>query len=198
MKLAHLFAAAALCLPMTAMAELSYSYLELGYRYSDFGDEEGDGFDLEVNFLAGDTFFFTANTDEVEYDNDLHLDRFGLGFGAHFNIFEKTDIYGIASYEDFEFDIPGATDFQDKGWGGELGLRYSLNDDWEFRAAGKYSELEDESFEIESSQFIGTAVYNLSPRWAVVGEYIGGEMDFTTIDRTLSENNFRVALRTQF
>lgn len=198
MKFSHLLAAAALCLPLSVMAEMSYSYLEGGYRYGELASEEGDGFDIEVNFLLGEFLYFSANLDEIEYDSDLQFDRFGLGIGAHFNVFDKTDIYGVVSYEDLEFDVPFSADFHDKGWGAEVGVRYDYDETWEFRAAVDYADYEDEGFEITSTYFVGTAVYNLSQNYALVGEYNGGEIVFDTINRELEENNVRIALRVQF
>lgn len=198
MKFAHLFAIAALCLPFSALAEYSYSYVEGGYRYSEFGDDEGDGFDLEVNFLLGDIFFVAANMDEVEYDNDLHLDRFGLGIGAHFNAFSNIDIYGIVSYEDLEFDIRGADDYDDKGWGAEIGARYQLDDTWEFKGAVDYATYEDDVNDLESMHFVATAVYNLNNNYALIGEYTGGELENGVSGNAVDENDFRIALRIQF
>lgn len=198
MKLSHLLAAAALSLPFSALADYSYSYIEGGFRVSDLAEENGNGFDAKVNFLLGDLFFVSAGLDEAEYDNDLHLDRFGLGLGAHFNAFNNIDIYGVVSYEDLEFDIPNAQDFDDKGWGVEVGARYQLNEQWEFGAAGDFVSYEDDATDIESRYFIGTAVYTLSNNYSLVGEYLGGELEFNATGKSLSEDSFRVALRVQF
>ncbi len=199
MKFAHLTALVALSLPFTALADdYTYSYAEAGYRTGELANDKGDGFDLKVNFLLGDLFYMAANIDEVEFDNDLHLDRFGLGFGAHFNAFYNIDLYAVVSYEDLEFDIPGATDFSDKGWGTELGARYRLNDQWEFKMAGDFVSYEDDATGVESQTFIGSAVYHLSNNYAVVGEYNGSEITFDSTGAELDENTFRVALRIQF
>ncbi len=198
MKLTHVFAMAALGLPMIASADYSYSYAEAGFRYGELASDSGDGFDLKVNFLLGGPLYFAANIDEIEYDNDLQLDRFGLGIGAHFNAFENGDLYGVLSYEDLEFDIPGATDFDDKGWGLEIGARYQLDDTWEFKVAGDYVDYENKINELESLHFIATAIYSLSNSYALVGEYIGGQIENAVSGNTADENNIRIALRVQF
>lgn len=198
MKLSHLFAAAALSLPVSAMADYSYSYLEIGYRSVELSSDEGSGFDLEMNFLLGDIFYVTTNIDEVEYDNDLHMDRFGLGIGAHYDGFYNTSLYAELTYEDLEFDLPGAPDMDDKGWGYEIGARYQLNEDWEFRMAGDFAVYEDKTLDLESQAFIASAVYNISPNYAVVGEYHNGEIEATATGQGLEEQTLRIGLRFQF
>lgn len=198
MKPLHLLAIAALVLPFQALAAYSYSYAEFGWRYGELANDEGDGFDLDVNFLLGETLFFSGGIDEIEYDNDLHLDRFNLGIGAHFGAFYGTDIYGVLSYEDIEFDVPLSSDIDDKGWGAELGILYALNDQWEFRAAGKYASYDDDSLDLSSRHFIGSAVYKLSNNYALVGEFIGGELIFDGPGHELDEKNLRIGLRAQF
>lgn len=198
MKLSHLLVAAAMSLPVSAMAQYSYSYLEIGYRSVELSDDEGSGFDLGVNFLLGDLFYATANIDEVEYDNDLHMDRFGLGIGAHYDAFYNTSIYGELTYEDIEFDRPGLSDIDDKGYGYEIGVRYRMDDDWEFHMAGDFAVYEDDSLELESQAFVASAAYSFSPDYALIGEYQNGELEATATGQSLEEQTLRIALRFQF
>lgn len=198
MKLSHILAAAAFSLPVTALAEYSYSYLEIGYRAGELSKDDGSGFDAEVNFLLGDVLYASFNIDEVEYDNDLHLDRFGIGLGAHFNAFWNIDLYGVISYEDIEFDIPAANDFDDKGWGYEIGARYALNDDWEFRIAGDFAKYKKDSVDLESRHAVLTAVYHISSNYDLIGEYNGGELIFNTPNIDSEESTLKVGLRFQF
>ncbi len=64
--------------------------------------------------------------------------------------------------------------------------------------AGDYVDYENKINELESLHFTATAIYSLSNSYALVGEYIGGQIENAVSGNAADENNIRIALRVQF
>lgn len=85
-----------------------------------------------------------------------------LGLGYRYALSNKTDLYGIASYEDVEVSGSGASESED-GYGLTAGARSMVMDNIELRGAVKYIDTDSGS---DTSLPIG-GDYFFSPAFAV-------------------------------
>ena len=183
-----------LLLPITAQAEFSYSWFEVGYiadvgMESTGGTENGDGADARINFLAGDHLYITGHIDEIELEDKLDVDRFGLGFGLHFEPIEAVGVFATLTYEDFESPLQ-----DDKGTGVTVGVRYQWEEDFEF-----YGNYNQASYDEMKGKFLSLGtVWAFTQNYAFVAEYSTGEFEFETAGNSTDRDDLRVALRVQF
>lgn len=200
MKKVSFIALAVFLLPVAAQAGYSYSWFEVGY----IGDvsqetpggnsESGDGLDLRVNFLAGDHVYITGHLDEIEADDsEVDVDRFGLGFGIHNDFDANIGLFATVTYEDFESEIPGFE--SESGFGGSVGIRYNVQEDFEAYGGASYADYQD----VEGVFLNIGGVWAFSNSYAVVAEYSKGEFTLNDINDTdLEREDVRLALRVQF
>jgi hypothetical protein len=194
MKRLHFIAFFALLLPFTAQAEFSYSWFEVGYIAHTEGDnaagsEDGDGLDIRLNFLAGDTFYFTGHVSEIEFDDESELDRFGLGIGIHNDPAASVGLFATLTYEDLESGL-----VEEKGYGVSAGARYQLKEDIEINGGLKYASYD----ELESRFLNIGGVWAFHQSYALVGEYTSGEFESELTGDKPGLDELRVALRVQF
>lgn len=71
---------------------ISYSYLELGYDYLDLPNGNVNGLYLNGSFELNDMFYMGAYYDHDE-QKKIDFDQYGIFFGLHKSISERTDFY---------------------------------------------------------------------------------------------------------
>lgn len=177
-----------------AAAQPNFSHVELGYiADADFGDaDQGDGLDLHVRNEFFDTILFHGYVEDTEGDDTgLEVDRFGLAFGLATVWLEKLGVYANVGYEDLEISAP-VGEFNDKGYGFEVGARYPLLD-------GKLElgiEADHDRYDHSDGRFYEiSGAYIFTPGFAGVLTYATGEFDFDSVEETLERDDIRVALR---
>lgn len=194
MKQLHFIAFFALLLPFTAQADFSYSWFEVGYiAYADGdtpgGSESGDGIDFQMNFLAGDTVYFTGHASDIELDNGQEIDRFGLGLGIHNDPAADVGLFATLTYEDLETQL-----VQENGYGLKAGARYQLKEDIEIYGDLNYADYDD-----VKGKFIDIGgVWAFHQNYAVVAEYTVGEFESELTGEEPGLDELRIAVRVQF
>ncbi|BCO17245.1 MULTISPECIES: outer membrane beta-barrel protein [unclassified Alteromonas] len=140
------------------------SYVITDFDESDFSYEP-DGFAFSGSKLVTDDVFVTAEYSMQEDDIlgiDVDLDMLTIGLGYRYAWSEKTDLFGIVSYEDVELSGSGQSADED-GFGLTAGVRSMVTDNIEVRGAVKYIDLDEDD---DTSVLVG-ADYFLSPMFAV-------------------------------
>ena len=142
------------------------------YAFVDYGSTDID-LDATVTNDQGD--FFASD------EFDLTTIRGGLGY--RFSLSFSTDIYVEATYDSLDLDFGSfATedfDTDDQDIGASLGIRSMLNDDFEVRAWGRYTN--HETVDLNTLEFDTGAVYGAGFGWQIirglslVGDYESGQ-----------------------
>jgi len=122
-------------------------------------------------------------TDSADDEFDLTTIRGGLGVRFPIGLGPATDIYAEVSFDSMDLDLG---QFVDENWdtddqdtGGAIGVRAMLNDDWELRAYGRYTNLGD--VDLTSGEFDSDTVFGVGFGWqivrgfSIVGDYETGE-----------------------
>jgi opacity protein-like surface antigen len=133
------------------------SYVITDFDESDFSYEP-DGFAFSASKLLTDDVFVTG-----EYSM---LDMLTLGLGYRYALSQRTDLFGIVSYEDVELSGSGQSADED-GFGLQAGVRSMILDNLELRGAIKYIDLDEDD---DTSVLVG-ADYFFSPMFAVGVSY---------------------------
>lgn len=85
----------ALALPAVSQADtLDYSWAELAYVDSEFGNLNGDGISLRGSLPINDTFFVFASYWDVGYDFNVDLTSIEAGGGVHLPFTDKVQLVG--------------------------------------------------------------------------------------------------------
>jgi hypothetical protein len=132
-------------------------------------------------FLAEDTF-------------DLTSARGGIGYKYSLN--HRTDIVAELGYDsvDFDFGSFAGEDFDVDGQdvGASLGIRWMLNDDWEFRAHGRFTNVGDVNLttkEFDSDVLAGVGLSYMPIRgFSFTLDYEGGQIETFSIGFRLDLN----------
>lgn len=126
MKLRHLLAASALCLPFTATAAegISYTYAEASYQVWTDSKWEQHNWALKGSFQVGDQFYLAA---EDQYFAHAVERSGGVGFFAPLD--DNLHVYGQLSLADSNDGIRPIL---------EGGARMALNNELEVRGALRY------------------------------------------------------------
>lgn len=195
MKRVLIIAASAFLMPCAALADYSYSYLEVGYigdveQETTTQKEDGDGLFGRVNFLAGEYLYFTGYVDEIESDDtQLDIDRFGVGMGIHNDVSSTVGLFATLTYEDLESELG-----DDKGLGLSLGARYMMQEDFEAFGGVSYADYEDgDALNLQ----IG-GIWHFHRDYAFVAEYNNAKFTLDRINDELDREDVRIALRVQF
>jgi opacity protein-like surface antigen len=151
----------------------AWDFVQASYVMTDFDDSdltyEPDGFAISASKLVTDDVFVTGsysmqNDDIVGIEVDL--DRMSLGLGYRYALSNRTDLFGIVSYEDVEISGSGTSESED-GYGLTAGARSMVMDNIELRGAVKYIDTDSGS---DTSLIIG-GDYFFSPAFAVGVSY---------------------------
>lgn len=98
-----LVALVATTLPAVSQADtLDYSFAELAYVDSEFGNLNGDGISLRGSVPVNDTFFVFASYWDVGYDFNVDLTSIEAGAGAHLPFNDKAQLvvrFGLVKSE---------------------------------------------------------------------------------------------------
>jgi hypothetical protein len=91
----RLLAVVATALPAVSPADtLDYSFAELAYVDSEFGNLNGDGISLRGSVPVNDTFFVFASYWDVGYDFNVDLTSIEAGAGVHLPFNDKVHLVG--------------------------------------------------------------------------------------------------------
>ena len=121
--------------------------------------------------------------DSVDDEFDFTTIRGGLGVRIPIGLGPATDLYAEVSYDSMDLDfgqfVDEEWDTSNKDVGGALGVRAMLNDDWELRAYGRYTNHGD--VDMTSGEFDEDTVFGVGFGWqivrgfSIVGDYETGE-----------------------
>jgi hypothetical protein len=94
-ELLGLLAVLATALPAVSQADtLDYSFAELGYVDSEFGNLNGDGISLRGSVPVNETFFVFASYWDVGYDFNVDLTSLEAGAGVHLPFNDTVHLVG--------------------------------------------------------------------------------------------------------
>lgn len=100
-----LLAVAAATLPAASQADtMDYSFAELAYVDSEFGNLDGDGIALRGSLPINQSFFVYAGYWDVGYDFNVDLTSVEAGAGGHLPLGNKIDLVGRFGLVRSEFD----------------------------------------------------------------------------------------------
>jgi len=173
-------------------------------QFVDIAAQSGDGVRFRGSYALGDSFYFFGDYGSTDIDVDVIVtnpqgifptsDEFDLttirgGFGFRYGIGFSTDIYAEISFDSIDYDFGSFAgenfDVTGKDAGGALGIRHMLNDDWEIRANGRYSNhsfvnLNTQDF--DPGEFFGVGFsWEIVRGLALIGDYETGDVDSWSI-----------------
>jgi hypothetical protein len=151
------------------------------YMFLDFNST-----DIEVSAVvtnpAGEEF---PADDEFDYT----AIRAGLGVRIPIGLGPATDLFGEVTYDSVDLDFGSFAgenfDIDSQELGGALGVRAMLNDNWELRAYGRYTNHAE--VDLTSAEFDTGVVYGVGFGWqlvrgfSIVGDYETGEFSSWSI-----------------
>lgn len=171
MKRTALFLALAFAAPLAAQAaDLSYSYLEAGYIYTDPDGADGDGgFAIRGSGAITDNWHVFGGYDDTDFDAfDFQSWRVGLGYNTPIN--DQIDFVGRIAYEKAEVDVDvscqalGICDvLDDNGFSVEAGIRGEFAPNFEGHVAVRYIDIADDS---TTGLALG-AQYKFNQNWGI-------------------------------
>jgi len=123
-------------------------------------------------------------SDPATDEFDFTTIRGGLGVRIPIGLGPATDLYAEVTYDSMDLDlgefvVDDEWDTSNKDIGGALGVRAMLNDDWELRAYGRYTNHGD--VDLTSGEFDADTVFGVGFGWqivrgfSIVGDYETGE-----------------------
>lgn len=161
------------CLAFGAHAEdRVYTYVEGGWNW--LGDDEidFDGPHGRFSLGIGPNFYIRGGYRDLESDSSPEVDAedWELGGGIHFPIAQNVDVYGDATYGQFDFevdrhDISGDTDYYTLGAGLKAWLARNLEGSAEFR----YMDTDDIDVSAGNRRFIARG----EDDWSLGGSLVG-------------------------
>lgn len=118
--------------------DINYNYFELGYDYLDLSESRhADGFYLDGSFDLTDSFYMGGYYTSLS-GRGADIDRYGLNFGAHTDISNKTDFYGHLKLGQID------TRFYDSfTYGAEFGTRTAFNERFELITLAGFTQIDD-------------------------------------------------------
>jgi hypothetical protein len=109
-----LLAVVAGALPAVSEADtLDYSFAELAYVDSEFGNLNGDGISLRGSVEVNETFFVFASYWDVGYDFNVDLTSIEAGGGAHLPFNDKVELVGRFGLVKSELDTNNSSSDDD-------------------------------------------------------------------------------------
>lgn len=141
-KIATLGAVMALAMSGAALAadDVSYSFVEAGYGYSEIGGGmvlDGDGFNLAASIELPANFVVAASYRDYDYGPG-NLSELSAGIGYKWALGSSFNLLTAASYENQDY---GSGD-EFSGFGIAVAVRGMVTDTVEIGASVKYNDLE--------------------------------------------------------
>ena len=175
MKRILLAALAIAVLPLAAQAgDLSYTYLEGGYDYSNSNSgHNAHGWSGNGAFAIGEHFQVSAGGGRTDHDfTGATSNGWGLGGGFHTPISDKTDFVADVGYH--QTSISGVSG-DIKTYSGEAGVRSALAPRFEGWAMAGYANDHNDLGDISrgsNGRFFGQlgGQFKLNKNWGLVGE----------------------------
>lgn len=167
--LKKLCVAAALALPLSAMAEgLSYKFLEADYVMvdADGGGGEADGFAIGGSYLFAPQVYATAGYSSLSPDgaSDIDVTAFTAALGFRHPLTSTLDANLEAGFVSAEIDAGSFGSEDDTGYSLGAGLRAMVASQLELNGGVSYVNVFDEG---ETSFGVG-AVFSFTPQLAAV------------------------------
>ena len=148
-----------------------YNYVLLGYGNTDFDnfDADGDGFVLGGSYAVTDSLHAFASYEAADLDTivpavNADVTRWNVGIGYNTSISDALDMYARLSYENLDFDPPGAGNLDDTGYGFSVGTRYRFDNQLELNAAINHVDYGD--FGDDTGFEVG-GLYSINDTWSV-------------------------------
>jgi hypothetical protein len=142
-KYLGLLALVATALPAVSQADtMDYSFAELAYVDSEFGNIDGDGISLRGSLPVTKDFFVFAGYWDVGYDFNVDLTSYEVGAGGHLPLADKVDLVGRFGLVKSEFDA-GNTSNDDDGFTMGARVRAALMPRFEVEGGFDYIDLGD-------------------------------------------------------
>lgn len=139
-KFARLAVISAIAMGSTALAaeEVSHTWVEAGYGYTELagGAADGDGFALGGSIELPSNFVLAAGYQDFDIDNEAHLKDITAGVGYKFALTDSFDIVAGASFERVELEDEG-----ESGFGLSLAARTRVTEKLELSAGLKYLDI---------------------------------------------------------
>ncbi len=131
----------------------SYSYIDLGYNYTEYNDfMENFGLDLEGGGLAfqgsvavSDNLHAFLDWSDQDFNFPMDVETMAVGLGYHRALTPRVDAVLSVMYLQAKTDPAGSSNFGEdyNGMGYELGLRGHLVGNWEMEGAVRYAGIGD-------------------------------------------------------
>jgi len=138
-----LLAVIAAALPAVSQADtMDYSFAELAYVDSDFGNISGDGIALRGSVAINENFFVYAGYWDVGYDFNVDLTSYEAGAGGHLPLADKVDLVGRFGLVKSELDS-GNFSNEDDGYSFIAHVRAAVMPRFELEGGFDYIDLGD-------------------------------------------------------
>lgn len=142
-KYLGLLAVVAAALPAVSQADtMDYTFAELAFVDSEFGNLNGDGLSLRGSLPVNETFFVYAGYWDVGYDFNIDLTSIEVGGGAHLPLADKIDLVGRFGLVRSEFDS-GNFSSEDDGFSLAANVRAEVMPRLELEGGFQYIDLGD-------------------------------------------------------
>ena len=143
-ELLGLLAVAATALPAVSQADtLDYSFAELAYVDSEFGNLNGDGISLRGSLPVNETFFVFASYWDVGYDFNVDLTSIEAGGGVHLPFNDKVHLVGRFGLVQSELDTNNFSS-DDDGYTFGAQVRAAVMPRFELEGGFDYIDLGDD------------------------------------------------------
>ena len=175
MKRALFALALAAALPLSAQAAdgIKYSYVEGGYRSSDFLNETFHGFGIAGSYSFNDSWYGSASYDKVS-QRGIDLDRTYVNIGWHRAVSAKADFLAELGYARFGVAAGSIGSDHAHGYRVGAGFRGMLAPKFEGSIKATYTDGGD--FTGEFGVGVG-AIYHVNDMWGITANYDHDKFD---------------------
>jgi len=143
-ELLGLLAVVATALPAVSRADtLDYSFAELAYVDSEFGNLNGDGISLRGSLPVNETFFVFASYWDVGYDFNVDLTSIEAGGGVHLPFNDTVHLVGRFGLVQSELDTNNFSS-DDDGYTFGAQVRAAVMPGFELEGGFDYIDLGDD------------------------------------------------------
>ena len=192
--------------PALAQDALSHSYWDAAYLSSKVevgsASDTFEGFRLAAGVGLAKFLNFTADYDQIRFTNGSGREGYGSAGLAYHTQNPVYQFHGGVTYERYDFDnnTNSARDFEEEGYGVEVGARYALQD-LGLHAAYRYLDfgtVDQTKRDFTGSRFEVGADLQLTAWWSLIADYRGRQHKFTNPSVTVDYKEWTVGLRHYF